>query len=400
MLFFLITCSFSFIFFYKSLVFKPLPPWACEMRMLSLWFLKDFSFFAVTKSLRNTVLSVVFSLFASLTLSEKAALCSRIKSLEKTPEMSVLDLPDLVLETILEKLPPEGLCKMACVCTSFRDWCMSDHLWEKHVKNKWARVVGPAAYKEWQWQIASGKGSAFSGQHKNRGLMGYLNHLWPVVLIRSSLRGNINKKMSFCPTVSTSIMPWYFALESGKFWFPAQVYNRENGHVGFMLSCYDAELCYDVKTNTFQARYPPHGRRPSAMEIGVTWDRLRASPVVTSPHDLHISDCLNELRPGDHIEIQWRRNKEFPYGWWYGVVGHLDTCDGNTNYCRCHESETVVVEFKQYSRGSRWRTTIVNRTEHREEGTETDGFYGGLRKICGDEEISAWKRLWPSQILE
>lgn len=61
-------------------------------------------------------------------------------------------------------------------------------------------------------------------------------------------------------------------------------------------------------------RYPPHGRRAAAVENGVTWDRLRAPPIDTSPHDLHISDCLNELRPGDHIEIQWRRNKEFPYG--------------------------------------------------------------------------------------
>lgn len=61
-------------------------------------------------------------------------------------------------------------------------------------------------------------------------------------------------------------------------------------------------------------RYPPHGRRPVAVENGVTWDRVRAAPIDTSPHDLHISDCLDELRPGDHIEIQWRRNKEFPYG--------------------------------------------------------------------------------------
>lgn len=61
-------------------------------------------------------------------------------------------------------------------------------------------------------------------------------------------------------------------------------------------------------------RYPPHGRRAIAIETGVQWDRIRAPPVDTSPHDLHISDCLNDLRPGDHIEIQWRRNKEFPYG--------------------------------------------------------------------------------------
>ncbi|CAL9018697.1 unnamed protein product, partial [Prunus brigantina] len=81
-----------------------------------------------------------------------------------------------------------------------------------------------------------------------------------------------------------------------------------------------------------------HGRRAVAIENGVPWERLRAPPIETPPHDLHMSDCLNELQPGDHIEIQWRRNKEFPYGWWYGVVGHLESCDGNENYCLCHNS--------------------------------------------------------------
>ena len=51
-----------------------------------------------------------------------------------------------------------------------------------------------------------------------------------------------------------------------------------------------------------------------AIEHGIQWERLRAPPVDIPPHDLHISDCLNDLHPGDHIEIQWRRNKEFPYG--------------------------------------------------------------------------------------
>ncbi|KNA03408.1 hypothetical protein SOVF_209500, partial [Spinacia oleracea] len=37
-------------------------------------------------------------------------------------------------------------------------------------------------------------------------------------------------------------------------------------------------------------------------------------PVDTPPQDLHAPDFLNDLHPGDHIEIQWRRNKEFPYG--------------------------------------------------------------------------------------
>ncbi|KAK4482790.1 hypothetical protein RD792_009960 [Penstemon davidsonii] len=388
MLFFLFTCCFSFLFFYKSLVLKPLPIWACEMRLLSIWFLKDFSFIP----LRKAILSVTHSLLTSKMSPRMKNLKSKVDFNEtKSSEMSVLDLPDLVLECILEKLPPEGLCRMASVCTSLRDKCISDHLWEKHMKSKWCKIVGPAAYREWQWFLASSKGSIFFNQgNQNGGLFGYLVRLLPF--------RNISKKSSFTPV--DSVMSWYLALESGKFWFPAQVYNRENGHVGFLLSCYDAELSYDQRTDTFQARYPPHGRRASTVESGVTWDRLRAPPVDTSPHDLHISDCLNELHPGDHIEIQWRRNKEFPYGWWYGAVGHLETCDGNANYCQCHESDTLLLEFNQYAHGSRWRTTTVNRKDHREEGNEADGFYGGIRKICSKEEICAWKKLWPAEVLE
>lgn len=59
-------------------------------------------------------------------------------------------------------------------------------------------------------------------------------------------------------------------------------------------------------------RYSPYGRR--ATEDNIPWDRLRAAPVDTPSHKLHVSDCLHDLKPGDHIEIQWRRNKEFPYG--------------------------------------------------------------------------------------
>ncbi|KAL1555176.1 F-box protein-like protein [Salvia divinorum] len=397
MLFFLFTCCFSFVFFYKSLSIKPLPPWAHGMRLLSLCFWKDFSFLWLIKSIKSSIFGAISSLLASRMPPRKKNSSSNVESVEMAWEMSVLDLPDLVLESILEKLPPEGLCRMASVCISLRERCISDHLWKKHMKNKWSKIIGPSAYREWQWYIATGNGLVFSNQGKQNSLAGYLTHLWPIVLIRSSFSSG-TKKRNFPPVDST--MSWYTALESGKFWFPAQVYNRENGHVGFMLSCYDAKLSYDQQTNTFQARYPPHGRRASPTESGITWDRLRAPPVDTSPHDLHVSDCLHELQPGNHVEIQWRRNKEFPYGWWYGVVGHLETCDENPIYCHCHESDTVVLEFNQYNRGSRWRTTNVDRKHHREEGNEADGFYGGIRKLCSDEEISTWKKIWPAEVLE
>ncbi|KAB1227513.1 hypothetical protein CJ030_MR1G027452 [Morella rubra] len=322
---------------------------------------------------------------------------SIIEKVEETGEMSVLDLPELTLECILERLPPGALCSTAAVCSSLRERCLSDHLWEKHMKQKWGKIIGPAAYREWQWYIASKMDCNNLNQGKQKGLTRLLALSWPFSWFRSKIDDNSNQRSSL-PV--DSIMAWYLALETGRFCFPAQVYNRENGHVGFMLSCYDAELSYDSRTNTFQARYPPHGKRAVATENGVPWERLRAPPVDTSAHDLHVSDCLNELQPGDHVEIQWRRNKEFPYGWWYGVVGHLETCDGNENYCRCCNSDTVVLEFNQYTPGSRWRCANINRKDHREEGNEADGFYGGIRKLKNKDEISTWKRLWPTEVLE
>ncbi|KAG6510245.1 hypothetical protein ZIOFF_028254 [Zingiber officinale] len=51
----------------------------------------------------------------------------------------------------------------------------------------------------------------------------------------------------------------------------------QHGHLGFMLSCYDTEVSYDGRTDTFLARYPPHGRRTVVIE-GVEWDRLNKEP--------------------------------------------------------------------------------------------------------------------------
>ncbi|VAH85814.1 unnamed protein product [Triticum turgidum subsp. durum] len=115
--------------------------------------------------------------------------------------------------------------------------------------------------------------------------------------------------------------------------------------------------------------------------------------------DFHASACLEDLRPGDLFEIQWRKNKDFPYDWWYSVVGHLEPCNANEHLCRCHEDDTIMLEFKHYAAGSRWRQTTVSRKDHREKGDETDGFYGGIRKLQTKDEISTWRRFWPVDVL-
>lgn len=63
-------------------------------------------------------------------------------------------------------------------------------------------------------------------------------------------------------------------------------------------------------------------------------------------------------------------------------------------------ADIVMLEFNQYTPGSRWRTTTIDRKDHREEGNEADGFYGGIRKLQSNEEISMWRHLWPTDALE
>ncbi|XP_020583935.1 F-box protein At2g26850-like [Phalaenopsis equestris] len=312
-------------------------------------------------------------------------------------DITVLDLPELPLDCILKKLSPFELCNMACVCRSLRERCRSDDLWERHMREKWSRVIGETARRKWKLQAAEGRAFNIRGEAVGvtwKVWMGRLVSWWALSWLKHKMECRRKRN---CPP-DYSLVSFYQALESGRFSFTAQVYNRENGHTGFLMSCYDAEVCYNPRTGNLFARYPPHGKRIPAIEE-VPWERTRAPSVVTPPHELHISDCLSDLHPGDHFEIQWRRNKEFPYGWWFGVIGHLETCDRSDRHCYCGSNETIVLEFNHYPAGSRWRRKTINRKEHSEDGDENHGFYGGIRKIHSKEEISKWMQFWPAQVL-
>ncbi|KAL6006826.1 hypothetical protein ACLOJK_032321 [Asimina triloba] len=139
-------------------------------------------------------------------------------------ELSILDLPDLVLECILGKLSPVGLCSMAAMRRSLRERCWNDHLWERHMREKWSRAVGPAAHREWQWFTAVRGDPGVLDGGNSKGLIGYLSCMWPISWLRSKFDWGRKPKSSL-PV--DSMISWYLALDNGKFWFPAQVYNRE-----------------------------------------------------------------------------------------------------------------------------------------------------------------------------
>jgi len=68
--------------------------------------------------------------------------------------------------------------------------------------------------------------------------------------------------------------------------------------------CFVKDLCY--------GRYQNGGWR--CLGKNIEWDMVRAPSVHTPPYLLHLSHCLDTLKPEDHIEIQWRPNTQSPYG--------------------------------------------------------------------------------------
>ena len=68
----------------------------------------------------------------------------------------------------------------------------------------------------------------------------------------------------------------------------------QNGHVGFVLSCHDAELNYVCDSDTLCARYSPNYPRV-VIEDGIPWACIRKPAVETSPSEIHILDIPEEI---------------------------------------------------------------------------------------------------------
>ncbi|KAI4381557.1 hypothetical protein MLD38_007619 [Melastoma candidum] len=144
---------------------------------------------------------------------------------EEEPRPSLLDLPELTLDCILDKLSPAGLCSMSAVCRPMRERCKSDRLWGKHMDQKWGRVVGGMARVEWDRRVVEPR--RIPGcLPKGNGTSSPVSRFWMFSWVRQEpAEGTKRGRDNSLP--SDSVMALYLSLENGNFWFPAQVYNRE-----------------------------------------------------------------------------------------------------------------------------------------------------------------------------
>lgn len=217
MLYFIISFV-SFVLLSKSFTSKER-----GTKLVSTGFLRNLSNFLVSR-LRTGNIPSSFSHFSLGMPLRKKSLVSKEENGEKGDKVCLLDLPDLPLECILEHLSPSELTNVAAVCTSLRDRCLSDYLWEKHMERKWGNVFSDAAYRQWKVHVASRDRLKISNQHKQKGMFDFLHGFHPFLWIKSK-SGKARQSRTSLP--DDSVFALYLSLESGKFWFPAQVYNRE-----------------------------------------------------------------------------------------------------------------------------------------------------------------------------
>lgn len=214
------------------LVAKPLPlhlpSWASDMRLLIALLCQEFLAHSIRclKSYKSVCTQILkFLPPAMFTVSRIVnAAAADAEEAEAESEMTVLDLPELALEMILEKLSPAGLLNMASVCTSLRGRCRSDHLWERHFSEKWGRVIGESARREWESCVTSTKERRRNETVRKETLS--CVRVWPWFWFWSR-PGCPRSQDESRLMPDDSVMAWYQSLESGRFRFPGQVYNRE-----------------------------------------------------------------------------------------------------------------------------------------------------------------------------
>ncbi|XP_014491046.1 F-box protein At2g41170-like [Vigna radiata var. radiata] len=320
-------------------------------------------------------------------MSSEKNCVSKLEKQNDCKVYSLLDLPEWTLDCILECLSAQDLFRVAQVCTSLRDKTRTDALWEKLINQKWGSLLGEAVYQEWQWHTTKIANTQiiFSLHQNQSGSCGSFTGVWPFLNFHSYLENFIDFITLF---KHSSKMALYICLESGRFWFPAQMYKTSK------LFCYDVIVSYDSKRDTFKARSQTCGWRMT--EQNIEWDMLRSPPTDTSPREVHMSNCMNDLKPGDQIEIQMKKRKESPFYWCYAVIGHLETCNQNVNHCRCQYDDNLVVEFKQYPAYSRNKRSVLNRNRY-EEQVSMLSWFGGIRKLDKEEEIEKWNNLFASR---
>ncbi|CAL5193325.1 unnamed protein product [Lathyrus oleraceus] len=135
---------------------------------------------------------------------------------------SFLNLPHEILDCILKQLSPKDLFMVAHVCTHLRNNSRSDYLGNQHVEHKWSKLVGEDFHNEWNYHIGKIRNEESLVLHHNQSKSyGNISGDHPYQRLHSYLKSN---RALDDLIKNHSQMALYICLETGRFWFPIQIY--------------------------------------------------------------------------------------------------------------------------------------------------------------------------------
>ncbi|CAJ1360724.1 unnamed protein product [Effrenium voratum] len=180
-----------------------------------------------------------------------------------------------------------------------------------------------------------------------------------------------------------------------------EIFDREK-KVGFCMSAMTAKVSWEQKTRCYVASYvsashvvperiptsevhrlrfcPPNVRDQLQPEL--------APPRVSEIYAFRVYAGLEGLQVGRGVELQWKMQVGSPFGWWHGVVEHVE---------RKGATAAVTLTFGHFPQHSRWYRLRVVVGDGVMRRCGIGGYHGGIRSCTAAEE-KHWMRFFPKDL--
>ena len=100
---------------------------------------------------------------------------------------------------------------------------------------------------------------------------------------------------------------------------------------------------------------------------------------------------LDAFTINEAVEIQWKQQPSYPFGWWYGKIVNIERRDSG--------SGDICLNFEQYYPNSPWYQVFCRfENGHPVQHMNNGGFVGGIRKI-DQPQCDKWNQFMPENKL-
>lgn len=162
-----------------------------------------------------------------------------------------------------------------------------------------------------------------------------------------------------------------------------------SGYVARYLSACEVRPEHIPSDEEYRLRFCPVSARkelePTKLDLDTALSRDLFPPDTYPYRVLHTK--MDEIKPGQPVELQWKMQPRSPFGWWYGV---LESFSGEGEDAIAHLS------FPHFPVGSRWYYLTVPIGKDSQVHCAMGGYSGGIRAVS-DTEKQRWMEFFPKK---